>query len=427
MEMLFTSDLMFNADNKGMKTLTTLNTTLNFVRLKALDLFAFSLFLLFFILLFSSCSDEPKRAKGIKEIAFGFDNDQTKNQSFFKTVAKIKPDVWLWVGNSINHYENANHSLKADYYNLIQNEHYYSLRDSVKNILGTWDIIESGKMNGQFQSAKYLEKHKKNYLKFLKIDKKSDLYKRNGLYSSFTVGEDFKKIKFIFLDTQTFSDTLIPNQFYKHHNIINDDNHLIGEIIDTTNHNLDSIYRNDSLKLNKTNFINNYYNICDTCKLLGEEQWQWLYNTLKFSDARINIIVSSLPVFYNDNMLNQWKFYSKEKERLFKIIQETNPKNIIFITRSEKITKNQISLENYKYPIYEISSGPLFYHLFKHLKSENKHIQELDDYEGWGIDFEPENQHFGLLTFDWKIKSFKVKFDIYDKTKKVNTYYLKVE
>lgn len=407
-----------------MITLNAINKKHEYQGLNAVFQIAFSLFLLVFL---SSCDEKPKRAKGVKEIAFGFDNDQTKNQSFFKTVAKIKPDVWLWVGNSINHYDNTKHSLKGDYYNLLQNEYYKTLRDSVKNILGTWDIIESGKKYTLFQNSTKIDKNKVNYLNFLKINKKSDLYKRKGLYSSFTVGEDFKKIKFIFLDTQTFADTLIRNQFYKFSEVINQENHLIGEVIDTTNHNLDSLYRNDSLKLSMNELINNYYNICDTCKLLGEEQWQWLYNTLKFSDARINIIISSLPVFYNDKMLNQWKFYSKEKERLFKIIQETNPKNVIFITRSEKITKNQINIENYKYPIYEISSGPLFYHLFKHLKNENKHIKELDDYEGWGIDLEPENQHFGLLTFDWKIKSFKVKFDVFDKSKKVNTYYLRVE
>jgi alkaline phosphatase D len=382
-------------------------------RLKVVLLLTFSLFFLFSL---NSCNKENQRAKGINKIAFGSGLNLDSSLVVLDSIAAKKPDVWVWMGNSIFTDKDENKSLKAKFYNLSVTNNYRNLLDSVKNILAIWDEYDYGMEDGN-KYFKNKSKAKKEFLDFLEIPQNAPIRKRNGIYSSYTIGEEFKKIRIILLDTRTFQDQLLTNPNYDL--VKNKDHYTLFNAI--KNNNLDSVidislfpnlyehYKLDSNVLNHK-MHNNYitkifakYMPKDSADLLGKEQWQWLYNTLKHSDARINIIVSNLQIIPTEQLDEKWANFPNSRQKLFEIISETKPKGIIFLSGNRgKSEISKINLPNIDYPIYEITSSGLNF-------SDNKNYIEYNSHR---VGQQIKEKSFGMLSFKWKIKEVKVKVEL---------------
>lgn len=384
---------MCNADNVIMNNLKSIVVKLKFNRLKAITNFAFSLF---FILIFISCQEENNRVKGINKIAFGSCSKQNLDLTIFETIAKEKPEVWVWLGDIIyGDTENMKH-LEGKYNQLKYNESYAMLRDSVKNIIGTWDDHDYGVNDGN-KTYKFKEESKTKFLNFFDFPKNAPIRKRKGIYNSFTVGEGFKKIKFIILDTRTFQDELTKQEKF---------------INQFKNSNL-----KDTSNLTKIKSNINKFNICDTCDLLGEEQWKWLENTLKFSDARINIIVSSIQVIPEEHPFEKWANFPSSRQKLFEMIKKTNSKGIIFLSGDRhKAEINKISIKDINYPIYEITSSGLTHSL------EDNIDNGLVFDKKYRVGREVKDKNFGIINFDWKIKQVGVEVLFKNKTNLLQNY-----
>ena len=145
----------------------------------------------------------------------------------------------------------------------------------------------------------------------------------------------------------------------------------------------------------------------DSSDLLGNEQWQWLYNTLKHSDARINIIVSNLQIIPTEQLDEKWANFPNSRQRLFEIISETKPKGLIFLSGNRlKSEISKINLPNINYPIYEITSSGLNY---SNNSTTNNNYNEFNSHR---VGQEIKDKSFGLISFKWKIKEVKVKIEL---------------
>lgn len=418
---------MCSADKPFMINLISKIKLIEFIRLRAITKFAFSLFLFVFII---SCQEEPHRVKGITKIAFGSCNKQYMDLTIFETIAKEKPEVWIWLGDIVYGDTENMKTLEGKYNQLKYNESYAMLRDSVKNIIGTWDDHDYGINDGN-KSYKFKVESKTKFLNFFDIPKNAPIRKRKGIYNSFTVGDGFKKIKFILLDTRTFQDELTSQPLFNKktpykNNISQSDehNHKSTTLIDSLEHNNlehNSIENNEdeideknlknyNIKKSKSkystkssNLIYGKYDFCAKCDLLGDEQWKWLENTLKFSDARINVIVSSIQVIPEEHPFEKWANFPSSRQKLFEMIKNTNSKGVIILSGDRhKAEINKIEIAGVNYPIYEITSSGLT-HSLKDTDDDGLIFDKK-----YRVGEEVKDINFGIINFDWKIKQVGV-------------------
>jgi hypothetical protein len=74
----------------------------------------------------------------------------------------------------------------------------------------------------------------------------------------------------------------------------------------------------------------------DDHTLLGREQIEWLYDELDKA-ADIRLIISGTHIITNDKKMESWETYDKERDEIFKAIENKNIKNIFFISGDQHL------------------------------------------------------------------------------------------
>lgn len=211
----------------------------------------------------------------LNRFAFGSCNKEFLENSLWDKIASEEPQLFMWGGDNIygDRGDNAG-NLKEKY--EIQNENYaYKNLKKHTPIIGIWDdhdfgINDAGSENPNKENNKHL------LLDFLEVPINASVRYRDGVYQSYALGHNSRKVKFIMLD--------------------------------------------------------NRYNLTED-SVLGEKQWQWLEQELRQSTASIHFIVGGISII-GPKIPNsqQWANYPQEQKRLISLLKKHNTPGVVFLT-----------------------------------------------------------------------------------------------
>lgn len=213
----------------------------------------------------------------IRRFAFASCNHQTDPQPLWNELIHDAPDLFIWGGDNV-YADSLDASVIKEAYAYQDRIEDYQFFKLFTPIIGTWDDHDYGYNNGD--GSFDLKRQSQNYLlDFLEEPLMSPRRVQNGVYTSYSFGEGAKKIKFI----------LIDNRFFK--------------------------------------------DVDPTAPFLGREQWMWLNDELKNSDAAVNFIVSGLSVLSPPlPWSEEWVDYPPEQEKLLHLIEKYKVSGVVFLT-----------------------------------------------------------------------------------------------
>lgn len=324
-----------------------------------------------------SCSKNQKNQEGmllkakvsttLTSIAFGSCNKQDLPQPLWNPILEENPDLWIWLGDNIYGDTDDMVLLKSKYDSQYNQVDYVKIREGM-HVIGIWDDHDFGINDGGVNYAQKVQSQKL-MLDFLDEPANSERRNQKGAYASYTYGEGEQRVKIYLLDARYFRDTLdkadrvyIPN--------------LEGTI-------------------------------------LGVQQWEWLENEFKNSDAAINLIASGVQFIAEEHPYEKWANFPNERQKLMQLIVDSGIKSPVFLSGDRhiaEVAKTELSNGN---EIFEITSSGLT-HTWKEWKPEPNKYRVAGDHVA--------ELHYGMLNIDWQNK--KMHFSIKGEDKKE---YLKQE
>jgi alkaline phosphatase D len=251
------------------------------------------------------------------KIAFGSCSRQDAPEQLWSEVVDQKPDLWIWLGDNIYGDSHDMAVLKKKYDQQKSHPGYQQLLKTCP-VIGTWDDHDYGINDGGRHYAKKAESQQL-LLDFLDVPAGSERRKRQGAYSSYTLGQGDHAIKIILLDTRYFRDTIYraapPERAYLPN--------PAGDI-------------------------------------LGEAQWNWLENELSASTAAFHIIGSSIQFISAEHAYEKWANFPAGQKRMENLLARLKPKNTLFISGDRHIGEvSKKNVEGLPYPLYDFTSSGL--------------------------------------------------------------------
>jgi alkaline phosphatase D len=261
--------------------------------------------------------DRNPAKPGVFRIAFGSCNKQWKPNYMWRAIVNCKPDLWIWLGDSIEATTEDLEYLRSQYEKQKQNPEYAELRKQCP-IIGTWDDNDYGMKNGTKHYAKKAESQHL-FLDFIDEAKDSPRRKQQGVYASYLYGKPGKRVKVILLDLHYSADLPGPNS-----------------------------------------------------ALLGEMQWQWLENEVRDSRDDVVLLGSSIQLLSHEHPYEHWGNYPKSRERILKLLADAKPKLTIILSGDRHLAEiSRLDDPRLPYPLYDVTSSGLTHHVdfFYHLRA----------------------------------------------------------
>lgn len=311
-----------------------------------------SIFLFFSTVLFGQDLTIDKR---LQTIAIGSCNRQEAPQTYWKTIADTRPDLWVWLGDNIYGDTDDMDILKSKYDKQKNNQYYQSLIKDTP-VVGTWDDHDFGK-NDAGEEYPYKIASRDLMFDFLDVPKSSPAWNREGGYQSYVFGTGKQKVKILLLDARYFR----------------------GEL-----NRVDGVYQKNM-----------------NGSVLGETQWQWLERELTNSDAAIHILASGIQFIADEHRFEKWDNFPKERQRMIDLIAKTKPKNAFFLSGDRHISEiASIEIPGYG-QFYDFTSSGLT-HSYESSKEVNSHrMGKL-----------VTTKSFGLIKIDWTNNKPKVSLEM---------------
>lgn len=276
-------------------------------------------------------------------IAFGSCNFQFHRQDYWQAVSANRPDLWIWLGDIIYADTRDTAVLRRKYEQQMNKQVYGDFVSGVP-VIGTWDDHDMGINDAdRYYEHKALAKHL--FWNLMGVNQDSPLRNREGVYSSWLLGPPGKQVKIIMTDLRYLKQK--PGA--------------------------------DS-------------------SMLGEEQWAWLEKELLESEARLNIIGSSIQFLSRKKLAENWAEFPSDQKRMWNLLEKQGKYNTIFISGDI----HSAELLGAPYPgdknrfLFEFTSSGLTHSNWFFPFEENKYSLETDYYgRNFGIirlEFEPRLQ-----------------------------------
>jgi alkaline phosphatase D len=312
----------------------------------------------------------------VSTIAFGSCGDQRKPQPILEYVAEMHPDLFLYLGDNIYSDTEVMDTLRKNYGILSRKPEFLKLK-AATSILATWDDHDFG-MNDSGRHYKFKKESKAIFLQFFGV-MDSSMLKHEGIYFSRIFEEGERRIQIIFPDMRTFRDKLLPY--------------------------------NGSRKGDKRFDYELDYDVYTTpdSTMLGETQWKWIEEQMKVP-ADLRIIASSTQFGITHNGYEAWANFPHEQKRMVELIKSTKANGVIFI--SGDVHYAEISKLNSPgcYPLYDVTASGI---------TSTWDFATPNDHR---IDGPVMENHFGVISIDWKEKDPIIHLKIIDAEKKVRIH-----
>lgn len=303
---------------------------------------------------------------GVSKIAFGSCAHQNNPLPIFNVVVKHTPDLFVFLGDNIYGDTYNMDTLQAKYLKLDRKPTFQNLKKTTP-IIATWDDHDYG-LNDAGRHYKFKKESKEIFLDFFNEPLNSERRNREGVYTSYYYKNSGKILQIILLDVRTFRDDLLR--------------HTAPES--------EFFYKPDYIP----------YQHADST-LLGSAQWNWLEKELlKPADVRIVGSGSQFGIEYNG--YEAWANFPFEQQKFIDLVKKTKANGVVFISGDVHYAEiSKMEIPN-MYPIYDVTSSGLSSKWLFATPNKNR-------IEGPVMD-----NHFGLITIDWKLKIPKIKMEIWD-------------
>lgn len=295
-------------------------------------------------------------------VTFGSCNKPELPQDYWQHIASLQPDLFIWTGDIIYGDSPDTTVLNSMYRNQLNNPFYTAFREEVP-VIGTWDDHDYGKNDGG-KEWMVKETAKASFMTFMGYDFRHPMTERTGIYYSYDIQIDTNLVRVILLDTRTFRDSLtsspLPDRRY------------------ATN---------------------------ETGDMLGNAQWEWLFDVLSDTEVDFFIVVSSVQVIAMDHGWEKWANLPLAQQRLIKMLSDIQPKALLFISGDRHIAEMSYYPPGaLRYPIYDITSSGLTH-------TWNKERDEPNRYRDGDLIVK---KNFGALHFQFFKDHIEVIVGIYD-------------
>ncbi|HHB52408.1 MAG TPA: alkaline phosphatase family protein [Saprospiraceae bacterium] len=303
----------------------------------------------------------PDSSQVLEKIAFGSCSNQALDQSYWDVIASKNPDLWIWMGDIIYSDTEDMQEHKKQYDKFKHNRYYQKFIGRVP-VIGVWDDHDYGVNDGGAGYPKK-EESKEELMDFLDIPANASVRKHEGAYNSYEFGQGHRKVKIYLLDNRYFKDKLEP----------------------------------DTVTVNR--YIKNL-----TGSILGEQQWNWLENEIKNSDASINLFVSGIQIIPDDQPFEKWGDFPNERTRFLKLLERYKPKNPVILSGDRHLAEiSEYTYLDFSAQVTEVTSSGLT-HSYEGADEKNAYrLGEL--YDG---------KNFGMLKITWGGSKVLMTIFIYD-------------
>lgn len=252
-------------------------------------------------------------------VTFGSCNNHILENVFWDDIPELNPDIFIWGGDII--YADTDDMEKLQTMYSAQNAvpAYAELKEKVE-VIGTWDDHDYGLNDGgtEFHAKK---ESQEVFLDFMGVSDDSPRREREGVYAAHEIKRNGKTVKILVLDTRYFRDAMTKST-------------IEGRRYEANPYGQGSV--------------------------LGQEQWSWLANELKNSDADFNIIVTSIQFLSSEHGFEKWGNFPHEVDRMYQTIVDSGAKGVLFLSGDRHISEfSRTSLDELNYPIIDFTSSGL--------------------------------------------------------------------
>jgi alkaline phosphatase D len=260
-------------------------------------------------------------------IAFGSCAFQEADQLIWRAVNQSRPDLFIFLGDNIYGDTQDMAVLRAKYAQLGAQPGYRQLK-ALAPVVATWDDHDYG-VNDAGGDYPMKQDSKQAFLDFFGEPPASERRLRDGgIYTSYTYGPPDQRVQVILLDTRWDRSPLVRVS--------------------------DAEYA-----ARKRDNIGPYApNPDPAARMLGEDQWQWLEEQLR-QPARLRLIGTSIPFLQDGTGWETWANFPHERERLRRLIVDTEAEGIIFITGDTHRAQFSKLVGAAPYPLWEVNSSGL--------------------------------------------------------------------
>lgn len=274
-------------------------------------------------------------------LAFGSCNRQNLEQPLWQPIIDHNPDLFMFLGDNI-YGDTDDMDVLGEKYELQKNQPDYEKLRKKMPVIGLWDDHDYGK-NDAGKEYKYKEQSQQLFLDFFDVPQDDDRRSREGTYSSYDLKWKSHTIRVILLDAR---------------------------------------YHRDNLER-----INRVYQKNEEGTILGEEQWNWLENELSNEEVSLYIIASGIQFISEDHDYEKWANFPQERQRLFDLIEEKQPKGTLLLSGDRHIAEiSSMQLKALNYPLIDVTSSGLT-HVWENAPQEpNQHrVGKLINELNYGI------------------------------------------
>lgn len=293
-------------------------------------------------------------------IAFGSCAHEYETVPAFNTIADIKAEIFVWLGDMIYADTRDMAVMKKKYDEMKKKAEYQNLLNSMP-VIGVWDDHDFGINDG---GKHYIQKDESKLLAldFLDVAEDDPRNFYDGLYTSYDLVTNEKLVKIILLDTRYFRDTLFTD-----------------------------------------NDTRNLYLLNETGDILGEEQWAWLEKELSTQGVDLFIIGSSIQLIAKDHYYEKWANFPASRARLLGLLKIANPTPVLVISGDRHIAEvSQMDVEGLDYPLIDFTSSGLT-HTWK------EYFPEPNSYRMGDLIVQ---KNFGLISIEWDDAGPKISFKV---------------
>lgn len=309
-------------------------------------------------------ADDPKVVLG--RIAFGSCLDQDKAQPVWDGVLAYKPDLFIFAGDNIYGDSDDMAVLRGKYKQLGEQKGYQAVLKMCP-VVATWDDHDYG-ANDAGANFKMRDESQQVFLDFFGAPRNDPRRSRKGVYDSYIFGPPDKSVQVILLDTR--------------------------------------YHRGPLRKRGKVSAAEGPYeaNFDKSTTILGEEQWKWLGEELK-KPARLRLIVSSIQVVSQDHGWEKWANMPHERDRLFKLLQETKANGVVLLTGDRHLAELSVADVGLGYPLFDLTASGM------NQGFPRFRMPEANRHRVYGMS---HGNHFGTITVDWSKPDPELRLQIRD-------------
>jgi alkaline phosphatase D len=304
-------------------------------------------------------------AEAIDRIAFGSCLHQHEPQPIWNGIIASRPDIFLFLGDNIYADTEDIRVMRDKYAQLAAQPGYQRLRASCP-VHATWDDHDYG-ANDAGAEFPMRTASEQVFMEFFEVPPESAVRTRPGVYDAHIYGPEGRRVQIILLDTRYFRSPLkrgLP-----------------------------------TLACPRVRYLPND---APEATILGEAQWVWLEEQLR-RPAELRILASSIQVIPDKHCYEKWGNFPRERDRLFRLIQQTQANGVVFISGDRHLGDiSRLDEHAVPYPLYEMTSSGM--------NSARMGWLETNPYRAVRASFHDDN--FGLISVAWHRPSPLLRLEI---------------